>query len=189
MKLMRSTSYAVGVLLRIDGLAADGQVTAARIAEGCRFPPRFLYRVLRRLVAAGLLRGTSGPGGGYSLARKSERITLLAIVESVEGKPSASVLKPVRANQRGAVAKINRISAQNARRFASELRKLTLADLASASRAASDGESREKSKVDRSCVLRHADCTPRKIRRIGRRQFCATRKKSGRSASFAATRR
>ncbi len=129
MKLTRSTSYAVGVLLRIDALAGGGQVTAARIAQGCRFPPRFLYRVLRRLVAAGLLRGISGPGGGYALAHKPERISLLAIVASVEGKPSASELSPVRANQRGAIAVVNRLCQQNAKRFVTELRQVTLADL------------------------------------------------------------
>jgi Rrf2 family transcriptional regulator, iron-sulfur cluster assembly transcription factor len=129
MKLTRSASYAVGVLLRIDALAEDGQVTAARIAKGCRFPPRFLYRVLRRLVAAGLLHGTSGPGGGYALARKPERITLLEIVESVEGKPSPSVLSPVHANQRAAIAVVNRLCEQNARRFVAELRQVRLSDL------------------------------------------------------------
>ena len=100
MKLTRSVSYAVGVLLRIDELADEGPVTAAQIARGCRFPPRFLYRILRRLVSAGLLRGTSGPGGGYLLARTPPRITLLDVVEGVLAAPEPSVLTPACKRQR-----------------------------------------------------------------------------------------
>lgn len=130
MKLTRSVSYAVGVLLQINDLSGQGPVTAAKIARGCRFPPRFLYRILRRLVDAGLLRGTSGPGGGYALAKSPERIHLLEIIEGVEGPPAASVLTPVTASQREAIAVINRLCAHDAERFAGELRKVRLAELA-----------------------------------------------------------
>jgi Rrf2 family protein len=129
MKLNRSVSYAVGILLQIHDLAGEGYVTATRIARGCRFPPRFLYRILRRLVAAGLLRGTSGPGGGYALAAPPERITLLQIVEGVEAGLEPSVLEPVRASQRKAIAQVNRLCERNAQRFMSELKRLKLSDL------------------------------------------------------------
>ena len=61
--------------------------------------------------------------------RKPERITLLEIVESVEGKPSPSVLSPVHANQRAAIAVVNRLCEQNAKRFVAELRQVRLSDL------------------------------------------------------------
>jgi Rrf2 family protein len=129
MKLTRSVSYAVGVLLQIKELGGDGQITAAKIARGCRFPPRFLYRILRRLVDAGLLHGTSGPGGGYALAKSPQRITLWDIVKGVEATPEASVLKPVCANQRRAILEVNRVCRRNAERFAADLRQLSLAKL------------------------------------------------------------
>ena len=72
MKLTRSVSYGIGILLQIHQQSRGAPVTAAKIARGCRFPPRFLYRVLHKLVDAGLLRGTSGPGGGYALARPAD---------------------------------------------------------------------------------------------------------------------
>jgi len=129
MKLTGSVSYAVGLLLQIEKLAGDGPITAAKIARGCHFPPRFLYRVLRRLVDAGLLRGTSGPGGGYTLARSPRRITLLDIVEGVESPPKPSVLTPVCPKQREAIALVNRICLDDARRFAAELSRINLAQL------------------------------------------------------------
>src|ERR1700749_1731751 len=109
MKLTRSVAYAVGILLQIEDAQRSVPFTAAMIARDCKFPPRFLYRVLRRLVDAGLLLGTSGPAGGYSLPKPAAKITLLEIVSAVESPPEASVLEPVRAKHRRPIAAINRI--------------------------------------------------------------------------------
>jgi Rrf2 family protein len=129
MKLTRSVSYGIGILLQIYEQSRGDPVTAAKIARGCRFPPRFLYRVLHRLVGAGLLRGTSGPGGGYALARKAERITVADIVVGVEGPPEPTVLWPVCARQRGAISLVNRLCRESAAQFAAELSGVSLADL------------------------------------------------------------
>jgi len=48
-------------------------------------PPRFLHQILRSMVTHGILRSTRGLDGGYSLARPISSVTLLDIVESVEG--------------------------------------------------------------------------------------------------------
>ncbi len=135
MKLSLSVSYAIGVLLQIQQRSREGPVTAAVICRGCQFPPRFLYRILRRLVAAGLLSGTSGPGGGYALARRPEQITLLDITGSVEGRPEASVLESACPHQRGAIAIVNKICKRDADRFALELKRISLADLHRAMRS------------------------------------------------------
>ena len=129
MKLTLSVSYGVGVLLQIGQLARDGPVTASRIARGCKFPPRFLYRVLRKLVDAGLLQGTSGPGGGYALAKPSQDISLLDIVVGVESGLEPSVLAPVNSSQRPAINCVNELCETNAREFADQLSQVTLADL------------------------------------------------------------
>ena len=129
MKLTRSVSYAVGILLQIEDTRQRSPVTAATIARDCKFPPRFLYRVLRRLVDAGLLVGTSGPSGGYMLAKAAQRITLLEVVEAVESPPEPSVLEPVRAKHRRTVAGINRICRINSDRFRQDLARTTLAKL------------------------------------------------------------
>ena len=90
MKLTRSVAYAVGILLQIQDAKRRTPVTAAQIARDCKFPPRFLYRVLRRLVDAGLLEGTSGPAGGYALAKAPADISLLEIVEAVDAPPEGT---------------------------------------------------------------------------------------------------
>lgn len=129
MRLTRSVSYGVGILLQIEGGQKQSPMTAARIARGCKFPPRFLYRVLRRLVDAGLLVGTSGPGGGYALARTAQRITLYEIVIAVESKPEVPDLPPVCRKYAPASKLITDLSRRNIDRFLEDLERVTLAKL------------------------------------------------------------
>ncbi len=130
MKLTRSVSYAVGVLLGVQQARGDAPVSAASIARSGKYPPRFLYRVLRRLVDAGLLNGTSGPGGGYSLARPARKITLLDIVTAVEGKPTATKLDAISPAHRPALLAINRLTDKSAKQFCQDLAGVSLAKLA-----------------------------------------------------------
>ncbi len=48
-------------------------------------PERFLLQILRSLVTHGILRSTRGVEGGYSLTRSVTEISLLEIVEAIEG--------------------------------------------------------------------------------------------------------
>jgi Rrf2 family protein len=129
MKLSSSVSYAIGILLQVHVKGQDGPTTAATIAAGCKFPPRFLYRILRRLVDAGLLTGVSGPGGGYALARKPRRIRLLDVVTAVEGPLETSQLVPVCPQHRAAMRMVNAASSRIGKQSARELAKVTLEKL------------------------------------------------------------
>ena len=51
------------------------------IAEATELPQHFLGKVLQDLARAGVLKSWKGPGGGFSLARPPEQITLFQIVE------------------------------------------------------------------------------------------------------------
>jgi Rrf2 family protein len=132
MRLTGSVSYAIGILLQVVTVADESPVTAAKIARGCRFPPRFLYRILRRLVDAGLLEGTSGPGGGYRLAKAPKSLTLFDVVAAVDAPPEPSRLRPVKASHEKALVGVNKICAVSAERFARDLRGMKLSDLVGA---------------------------------------------------------
>ena len=134
MKLTRSVGYAVSVLLQISDHDSSEHVTATRIAKGCDLPPRFLYRVLRCLVDAGILSGATGPGGGYRLTRNIRKIHLLSIADAVEGIPEAARLQPVRPKHRRAIRQINQVCHSNEQRFRAELRKVSLAKLQKATK-------------------------------------------------------
>lgn len=104
-------------------------MTAARIAKGCKFPPRFLYRILRRLVDAGIMTGVSGPGGGYALARSPRKITLWEVIQAVEGPTATHELVAVHPRQRKAMELINRLAERHERQLEKSLRSVTLAKL------------------------------------------------------------
>jgi Rrf2 family protein len=135
MKLTGSVSYAIGILLQVATAANESPMTAAKIARGCRFPPRFLYRILRRLVDAGLLDGTSGPGGGYRLAKAPASLTLLDVVAAVDAPPEPSRLRPVKASHQKALDGVNKLCAVSAARFARDLRRMKLSSLIEAQSA------------------------------------------------------
>jgi Rrf2 family protein len=147
MRLTRSVSYAVSVLLNVEKGGARTAMTAAQISRGCDFPPRFLYRILRRLVDSGLLTGVSGPGGGYRLARSPRQVNLLEIVMAVEGPQEPSVLTPVCRSHQGAMDVVNRLCAETAEHFSSELSKTSLAQLAKAKAAKRKGAKRGTKQV------------------------------------------
>ena len=139
MKLTRSVGYAVGILLRVQGAVAEGPMTADSISQGCKFPPRFLYRVLRRLVDAGLLQGISGPRGGYTLAKPSRQVRLLEIVQAVEDGANSGGLVPVNRQQKPAIEFVNELCERSAKQMQNQLAKVTLAQLAKLCKPAKRG--------------------------------------------------
>jgi Rrf2 family protein len=49
-------------------------------------PERFLLQILRVLVTHGILRSTRGVDGGYALTRKPEDVSLLEVIEAIDGR-------------------------------------------------------------------------------------------------------
>ena len=85
LELTRRGDYAVRAMLALAA-GKSGQVTTGRdIAEQMAIPVAFLPRVMADMVAAGLVRSTTGRSGGYVLARSAEEIALLEVIEAVEG--------------------------------------------------------------------------------------------------------
>lgn len=62
---------------------------AARLAEYHGVPAAYLAKHLQAMARAGLLEAVPGPGGGYRLARPPGEITLLDVVEAVDGPTPA----------------------------------------------------------------------------------------------------
>lgn len=58
---------------------------ARTISEAMRVPLRFCLKILRDLVAQGMVCSFKGAKGGYTLARPASEITLREVIESVEG--------------------------------------------------------------------------------------------------------
>jgi Rrf2 family protein len=77
--------YALQAACQLGTAGQEAPVPSKKLAESGGMPDRFLLQILRNLVAHGLLRSTRGVIGGYTLARSPEEISLLDIIEAVEG--------------------------------------------------------------------------------------------------------
>lgn len=82
--LSRRTGYGVLALGCVEASSED-QVLAKDIAASCGIPLPFLSQILRALGQAGLVHSKRGYRGGVSLARSADSITLLEVVEALEG--------------------------------------------------------------------------------------------------------
>jgi len=83
-QLTRRGDYAVRLALTL-AREPDRQLTGAELASATAVPAAFLPQVIGDLVRAGLVANRRGRHGGYRLARSPSEMSLLAIVEAVEG--------------------------------------------------------------------------------------------------------
>ncbi|WP_394690885.1 Rrf2 family transcriptional regulator [Hoeflea sp.] len=82
MKLTSQTNYAVRMLMFCHSKGDRAKVK--EIAAFYGLPERFLFNILQRLTAVGLMETTRGRGGGIRLARPAEQIMLGDVVRLVE---------------------------------------------------------------------------------------------------------
>lgn len=87
MQLTMTGEYAIQAMIHLAEAAPLGTaVSIAAIAAGGEIPDNFLRKIITQLTKAGLITSKRGAGGGIQLARQAERITLLEVIEAVEGK-------------------------------------------------------------------------------------------------------
>ena len=82
-----STEYAIRGLAELACRGgSDGKtVMLDQLVSGTDIPRDFLAKIFQKLVRAGILTSTKGRGGGFALARPDHEVTLMQIVEAVEG--------------------------------------------------------------------------------------------------------
>jgi Rrf2 family iron-sulfur cluster assembly transcriptional regulator len=84
-ELTKRADYAVRSTLALARAPAGERRSVRYLANEQNIPVRFLPQVMRDLVAAGIVEGTVGRSGGYRLARPASAISLLEVVEAIEG--------------------------------------------------------------------------------------------------------
>ena len=80
-----STEYALRALTELASKDRQGYVMLDEIIAGTNMPRDFLAKVFQKLVRGGILRSTKGRGGGFALTRPVYQITLMHIVETLDG--------------------------------------------------------------------------------------------------------
>lgn len=85
MQITRQADYAVRAVLYLAQLGDNQRAATSQIAEDQQIPPSFLAKIVSQLSVAGLLQTSRGARGGVSLARSPEEISLLEVVEAIDG--------------------------------------------------------------------------------------------------------
>lgn len=91
MQITRGSDYAVRVMIHLASLPPRSTVRQSQLSKASDVSGHFLSKVLQQLVRARLIRSQRGSGGGYGLAVPASSISLLDVVQAMEG--------PVRLNQ------------------------------------------------------------------------------------------
>ncbi|MFI6791971.1 RrF2 family transcriptional regulator [Nonomuraea sp. NPDC050383] len=103
MKLPVSTEWLLHCATSLAQLEPGATASAAQLADYYDLPAPYLAKQLQSLVKAGVLSATTGPRGGFRLARPPGEITLLQIVEAVDGASSPYECREIRRQGRGAL--------------------------------------------------------------------------------------
>lgn len=85
LNLTRQADHALRAMVFLAGQRDGGRRKAAEIAAAAGIPVPFAARVLAQLQHAGLLDARAGRDGGYILARNPAAISLLDVIEAIEG--------------------------------------------------------------------------------------------------------
>jgi len=91
MKMSRTVAYAVQATLQLAQAPQNTPTPCSRLASEGHMPERFLLQILRNLVTHGILQSTRGVDGGYRLERRPEEISLLEVIEAIDGPLTPSI--------------------------------------------------------------------------------------------------
>ncbi len=83
-RLSKRTDYGL-IALKHLALHDEHTCSAPELARTYNIPSELLAKVLQRLVRKGLLQSHSGPTGGYALARLPLTISVMDVIEALEG--------------------------------------------------------------------------------------------------------
>lgn len=85
MQITRQADYALRAMLYLARLGPNQRASTSQIAEFQQIPPSFLAKIISQLSIARLIHTARGAHGGVTLAREPEDISLLDVVEAIDG--------------------------------------------------------------------------------------------------------
>ena len=98
MRMSEGVEWGIHCLTALAATPAGTTVPAKLLAEFHGVSVSYLLKHLKALAAAGLLESVPGPRGGYRLRRAPDAITLLEVVDAVEGGGHAFRCTEIRRN-------------------------------------------------------------------------------------------
>ena len=85
MQITKQADYAVRAMVFLAKLEPDKRAATSQIAVAQKIPPSFLAKIISQLSISGLINTSRGAHGGVMLSRPAKRISLLEVVEEIDG--------------------------------------------------------------------------------------------------------
>lgn len=85
MQITRQADYALRAMAYLAKLEPTKRAATSQIAESKKIPPSFLAKIISQLSIAGLIHTSRGARGGVTLARPANEISILEVVEAIDG--------------------------------------------------------------------------------------------------------
>src|SRR5260370_21887599 len=130
MRLTRASSYALHALVYMATQKHNRPVPSHIVAQARGIPERFLLKVLEPLVSARVLASVKGPNGGYRLSRPPSAVSLLEVIEAVDGPIRGQSPLSEDQNDSALNRKLEAICKQGADQIRRQLEKINLSELA-----------------------------------------------------------
>jgi len=86
MQITRAGEYGVLGLMHLARLNPGERVMIDDVSRAEKIPRSFLSKIFQNLAKAGLIRSNRGTGGGFSLVKEPSQISILEVIEAIEGK-------------------------------------------------------------------------------------------------------
>jgi Rrf2 family protein len=85
MQITRQADYAIRAVRYLAKQAPNQRSATSKVADEMKIPPSFLAKIISQLSIAGLLHTSRGARGGVTLARAAGEISMLDVVEAIDG--------------------------------------------------------------------------------------------------------
>ena len=131
MQITRQGDYGIRSVLFLARQPFKKISFVAEISEEYKIPRSFLAKILQKLVKAKIVRSYRGVKGGFSLAKQAKDISMLEVIEAIEGKIHLNVcLMDKRKCDFSKNCPVSPVWALVQERFTDVLKKTNFADLA-----------------------------------------------------------
>jgi Rrf2 family iron-sulfur cluster assembly transcriptional regulator len=129
-QLTRACDYALRVMTRLAEFPLGNVVHLPALAYSENIPSHFLSKILQQLTHAGLIKSHRGAAGGYSLEKPPSEISLLEVIEAIEGPIILNqCLSPGLECERMNWCSIHEVCAEARERVHEVFRQVTLTDV------------------------------------------------------------
>src|SRR5262245_7332124 len=91
MQVSRKVDYALRAVIYLSLQPSAHPIPVSEIAARRRIPKKFLEKIIKQLIHAGLVTSHRGVHGGYTLGRAADQISFRDVIEAIEGPISLNV--------------------------------------------------------------------------------------------------